>query len=166
MSSRGAIRGAIAAYFSPTNLSAVSTTFRARPKIIPAQAYGLAEGGGSGAVLIVHMTKDPELRRATGGLTSGEKYTRHAIALEIRFQSTKDDAMSAQDDYDTLVQSLFDLIHQDRTLGTGGGATGAVWQAGEGPAGIDHQQSEPVLTKQVTRISGVFKFEAWEWVQA
>lgn len=163
---RAAVRLAVAAYFAPPNTANVATLYRSRPKVVPGQAYNLAAMGGSGAVVIVHLTRDPEVREAMGGLTSGERYNRHQVALEIRLQSVKPEAMDAQDDYDAVVDSIFAMIHADRTLGTGGGATGAVWQAGEGPAGIVHQPAEPVLTKQSVRLDGVVRFEAWEWVQA
>src|SRR5579872_4722538 len=98
---RATVRAQIASYFAPASVGSVlATTYRSRPKTVPAQAFGLAAGGGSGAVLIVYLTDDDETRLTLGPPTAAQKFNKHEVALEVRFQSVKPDAQVAQDDND------------------------------------------------------------------
>jgi hypothetical protein len=164
---RASVRAAIAAYFTPATVAGLSTTYAARPKLIPEQAFNLALNGGSGAVLIVHLTTDDEHRVAVGGATSGWKFNVHDVALEIKFQSVKADAVVAQADHDALIDALMVRFRADRTLGTGGVP---IWQAGEehdlGNVGIKLDMAEPVLGKQNVLIDCVLRFQAFEGIQA
>lgn len=160
---RASVRAAIAAYFAGQVIPNLTTVYRARPKLIPASAYGLSTGNGSGGVLIVHLTSDDEVRRAFGGMTGGRKTDVHQVALEVRFQSLKVDAMAAQDDHDALMDGIIGSIRADRTLGT---AANPIWEVGEDPDGIKVEMAEPKLVKQVLKINAVVRFNAWEWVVA
>ncbi len=161
---RASVRATIAAYFAPGNVAGLSTTYRARPKEIPAQAFKLSVGSGSGAVLVIHMPNDDEKRIAMGGATSGGKFDVHDVAMEILFASTKPDALAAQDDHDALIDAFMARFHADRTFGSTNGVP--IFQAGEGPAGIRIELTEPVLSKQSFILNGVIRFEAEEWVLA
>jgi hypothetical protein len=163
---RASVRAAIAAYFTPAAVGAcLSTTYAARPKQIPQTAFKFSANGGSGAVLVVHLTTDDEHRVALGGAHSGGKFDVHDIALELKFQSVKTDAIAAQADHDALVDAVKTLLRADRTLGTGGVP---IWQAGEdgdlGNVGIRFDMAEPVLTKQAVIIEGVLHFQAYEYL--
>jgi hypothetical protein len=163
-------RAAIAAWFSPSQIPGLATTFRSAPTIIPASAYTLASGAGSGSVLIVHLPSAHEVRVAMGGPTSGEKFAKYDLALEVKFRSVKTDAMAAQDDQDALIDAIYARWRQDRTFGTSPkkytGSNATIWQAGEGAAGIEYQQSQAVLDGTTIIIDAVIKGEAWLYIAA
>lgn len=161
---RATVRATIAAYFAPVNVAGLTTTYRSRPKLITAQAYGLAAGGGSGAVLVIHLPNADEKRMAMGGAVSGGKFDIHEVSMELMFQSMKVDSMAAMDDYDALIDAFKARFRADRTLGSADGVP--IWQAGEGPNGIKHEGGLPVLGKQNTIINSVIRFDAYEWIEA
>lgn len=160
--SRAAVRAAITAYFTPASLSLVGAVYAGRPKLIPAQAYNLSQNNGSGAVICVHLPTDVERRVAVGGPTAGEKFNVHDAALEVFFSSVKADAVAAQQDSDTVLDSIVARIRADRTLG----APTVIWQAGEGTTGIRVELAEPDINPQAVTITAVVRFEAWEYVNA
>jgi len=160
---RASVRAAIAAYFTPASLAGLTTTYAAPPKEIPAQAFGLSAGSGSGAVLIVHLTDEDESRIALGGAHDGGKFDTHHIAIELMFQSVKSDAIAAQADHDALIDAFMTLFRADRTLGTGGVP---IFQAGEDSAGIKTMVVQPVLGKQNVILNSVIRFNALEFVEA
>lgn len=158
---RASVRAQIASYFSPANVGAtLSTTYRSRPKTIPGQAFNLAANGGSGAVLIVYLTDDEETRLTMGPPNAAQKFNKHNVALEVRFQSVKADAQVAQDDHDALIDAIMIQFRKDRTLGSTSGVP--IWQAGEGPEGIKFVPSEPKVSKEAFIANGVIRFQAWE----
>lgn len=159
---RASVRAAIAAYFAPANVAGLSTLYRARPKSIPAQAFKLAAGSGSGAVLVIHLATDEERRLTLGPPTAAQKFNVHDVAMELLFQSVKVDALAAMDDHDALVDALMVRFRTDRTLGSTNGVP--IWQAGEDPAGIKLELSEPKLGKENLIVNGVIRFQAYEVV--
>lgn len=160
---RASVRTAIAAWFAPPNVTMLNTVYASRPKNLPATDFKLALNNGSGAVMVIHLPDDSEVRTAVGGATSGEKFNTHHVALEVMFQSVKVDGVAAQEDHDTLMDAIIARIRQDRTLGTGGTP---IWQAGEGTAGIKVQLAEPDVGKQNVIINAVIHLDALEYVNA
>lgn len=158
---RASVRTAIAAWLAPANIAGLSTTHPSRPKQIPATDFNLGANGGSGAVLVVHLASDDEVRIAVGGPTSGKKQVTHDCALEVLFQSVKPDAVAAQADHDALIDSLMARIRADRTFGTAGNP---IWQAGEGPAGIKIELAEPVLGAQNLIVNAVVRLDVVEQI--
>src|ERR1035437_8008898 len=94
---QAAARAAIAAWFSPQNVAGLGWTYRSTPNRVPGVNYKQSQNNGSGAVLIVHLPGAKEVRIAMGGPTSGEKFAKYSVALEIRYKSVKTSAMNAQD---------------------------------------------------------------------
>lgn len=158
---RATVRAAIAAWLTPASIAGLTTVYPSRPKQIPAQDFGLGTGGGSGAVLVVHLAADDETRIAVGGPTSGKKTVTHKAALEVLFQSVKPDAVAAMADHDTLIDNLMARIRADRTFGTAGNP---IWQAGEGPEGIRLELTEPVLGAQNVIVNAVARFDVVEQI--
>ena len=166
---RAGVRAAMQSYFSGAGLPVVGTVYRSRPKTVPAQNYNLSANGGSGSVLIIHLSRSHERRVELGGAKGGFKVDVHSATLEIRFKSMKADAQAAQDDQDACLDGIVAAIRADRTLGCAYNATtnqpnGPIWQAGEGSAGIAVTMFEPEEEEQVLSIFGTVEFEVWEWV--
>lgn len=162
---RATVRAQIATYFAPANVAGLSTTYRARPKEIPGQAFNLSANGGSGAVLVIHLPDD-EVRRVTLGPagTGSQKFDVHQVALELMFRSVKPDAQVAQDDHDALVDALMARFRADPTFGSTNLVP--IWSAGETPFGVKKSFTEPKLSKQEFVCNGVIRFEAQEVVIA
>ena len=167
---QAAARAAIAAWFAPANVPGLSTIYRAMPKLEAGHDFDLAAGAGSGAVMVVHLTGAHENRIAMGGLTSGEKFAKYDLALQVFFRSVKTDAMVAQDDQDALIDVVYARWRADRTFGTTpasyNGSNATIWQAGEGSAGIEYQQTEMVMSGQVICIDAVIRGEVWLYIAA
>lgn len=168
--SRASVRAAVTSYLAATPITGVGAVLPSRPKIAQAPQFDPAPLGGSGAVLIVHLTDDHRIRDALGGVADGQKVVKHQIALEVIFRSVKPDATAAQADHDTILDALVSLIEADRTFGGGYDPTtnepaGPIWQAGEGPAGITVEMAEPVEVDQTIAIDAVIRFEAWELIR-
>lgn len=160
---RASVRAQIASYLSPASVGhGLGTTYRARPKNVPAEAFQLGAGGGSGAVLVVHLTRDDEHPVTIGPETAAQKFNVHDVTVEVFFQSTKDDAMVAMDDHDALIDALMARLRADRTLGST--AYVPIWQAGRDEFGIQVDFAEPVLSNQILKIDGVIRFRAFEEV--
>ena len=156
---RATVRAAIAAYFAPSQVTGLSTTYRSRPKQIPSTAFKLSANAGSGAVLVIHLPNDDEKRLTLGPPSAAQKFNVHDVAMELLFQSAKPDSMVAMDDHDALIDALMIRFRADRTLGTGGSP---IWQAGEGTEGIKVELEKPILSKQSTIVNGVIRFQAYE----
>lgn len=168
---RAAVRTAMQSYFSGASIYGVGKVYRARRKNIPGPAYDTDATGGSGAVVIIHLTNDRETRKALGGVAGGKKTDVHSVTLEVRFKSLKPDAEEAQDDHDAVMDGIVAAIRADRTLGCGydpatNQPSGPIWQAGEGSAGIRVSMGEPAEDGQVIKIMARVVFEVWEWVTA
>ena len=160
---RASVRAQIASYFSPASVGhGLGTTYRSRPKRIPAEAFGLSGANGSGAVLVIHLPEDDEHPVTIGPENAAQKFDVHEVAMELLFQSVKVDATAAQDDHDALVDAIMALLRADRTLGSTNFVP--IWQAGRDEFGIRVQFTEPVLGKQVVEINGVIRYRAFEEV--
>jgi|SRR5579859_89197 len=160
---RASVRAQLASYFSPANVgSSLATTYPSRPKEVPGQAFNLSQNGGSGGVLIIYLPNDDEKRLTLGPPTAAQKFNVHDVAMEVRFQSVKPDAIAAQADHDALIDAIMTQFRKDRTLGSTNGVP--IWQAGEGSEGIKLTLSEPKLSKQSFVLNGVIRFQAYEVV--
>jgi hypothetical protein len=167
---QAAARAAIAAWFAPSQIPGLATTYPSTPTIIPASAYTLASGAGSGSVLVVHLPAAQEVRIAMGGPTSGEKFNKYTVVLEVKFRSVKSDAMAAQADQDALIDAIYARWRQDRTFGTSPkkytGSNATIWQAGEGAAGIKMQQVQAILDDNTVIIGASITGELWLYIAA
>ena len=93
-----------------------------------------------------------------GGVNDAMVYR---IALEVYLATTSGQPVEAQDDYDAIIDPIIVQIRGNPTLGN----SVAVWSAGEFTYGVEHEQSEPWTEEDGTTIfiTGVVRFEAWEW---
>jgi hypothetical protein len=167
--SRVAMRTAVAEFFAQASLQFVGQVYSARPEVLSEQAYeanrmgeAVASDNGSSAVLVVGIPSDDRMRRADTGRGAVNDSHIYRIAMEVFFASTGGDAVAAQNDYDTVVDQMVNLIRSNATLN----ASATVWSAGEYEQGVQHQQGEPYTDADglTVFIPGVVKFEAWEWV--
>lgn len=177
--SRTSARAGIAAYFtnaaSAGGLPYVGTVYPARPVIMEETAYTQTMLGtavaqtpsGSSAVLVVNLPTDRRQRRADTGRGAVQDTNIHDVALEVFFASaggtsgqTQDNGINAQQDYDTIIDTLVDLIRDDPTMG------GIAWSAGEYDAGVEHSQNEPHTSPDgmSVLIVGVLRWQFWDWV--
>ncbi len=165
---RQVVRTAVAEYFANANLEFVGTVFPARPEVVNEQAYeenrlkeAVPSVHGSSAILVVNIPTDDRQRRADTGRGAVNDSVIHRIAMEVFFASTAGEAIPAQEDYDAIIDDMFDLIRANATLGSS-----SIWSAGEYEHGIKHQQGEPFTDADgtVVFISGVVLFDAYEWV--
>ncbi len=163
------VRTAVAAFFAEADLQFVGKVFPARPEIVPEDAYETNRLGeavpsvaGSSAVLVVNIPSDVRTRRADTGRGAVNDTYIHAVAMEVFFASTKGEAIPAQQDYDTVIDGMITLIRSNATMNT----VSTIWSAGEYEHGVQHEQKAPMTGADgmTVLISGVVKFEAYEWI--
>lgn len=162
---RQAVRSAVASVLQNAVLPHVGTVYAARPVIVQEEDYVATMSGlasESGCVLIVNMPDDKRVRETLTGVGHVEDIDRHQIVVEVFFSYPSDDGVSAQSDYDALIDAIVTLIRNNPTMS----APATVWAAGEYRAGVSHSQSEPFTDDEATTvfIFGDVRFEAWEWV--
>jgi hypothetical protein len=164
------VREAVKEYFAKANLQYVGTVHSARPEILQEQDYEnspiwgqiqLSENGSS-AVLIVDIPSDTRQRRADTGRGAVNDTLICKVVIEVFLASLGGGAVAAQNDYDTVIDQMVDLIRADATLD----AQGTIWSAGEYEAGIAHQQSEPFTDVDGLNVNifGTVQFDAWQWI--
>lgn len=167
---QAAARAAIVNWFTAANIPGLAAIHRAKPKIINGQDFNLASGSGSGCIVVVHLTGAKENRIAMGGATSGEKFAKYDLALQVLCRSLNPDAEAAQDYQDAVIDAIYARWRADRTFGTTpssyNGSNATVWQAGEGSAGITYEQAELVLDGQMSCIDAVIRGEVWLYIAA
>jgi hypothetical protein len=127
--SRATVRAAVAAWFAPPNVAGLNTLYSAMPKQAMPQAFrvNLAPGTPSGAVAVVDIERDDEVRIALGGITSGKKEITYTLALDLFMQSIRLHGEDAMSDFDTLIENVKARLRADRQIGTGG----TIFRAGE-----------------------------------
>ena len=115
---------------------------------------------GSGCVLIVNLTDDRRQREALTGRGQVNDIIRHTAKVELFFANTSGSVPSAQTDYDSIVDGIFNAIRYDPTMG------GVLWSSGEYAPWIEHSQSAPYTDSSGTLvfITGVVRFLAYEWL--
>lgn len=167
---RAQVRTAIQTYLQAAGIPYLGTVWPARPEIVDeadythtmtGQAVGLS-ANGSACVAVVNIVSDRRQRRADVGRGAVTDTNIHDVAVELFFACPAGDAVGAQGDYDTLVDALIVAIRANPTPGGGS----VVWSAGEYTAGVDHTQTSPYTSDDgmTILISGVVRFEAWEWL--
>ncbi|WP_019059941.1 hypothetical protein [Streptomyces prunicolor] len=148
-------------------VSGVGVVRRGKPKDDKAADYflGMDPGARTGSVILVHVPRQHEYRRALGGEHSGLKQIVYEVILRVFLRSTTSYAEDAQDDAYALRDALVEWMRRDRTLGE------AVFQAGEhitesGGDGIDVEYSEPATAANLTKGYFEVRFAAVEFVEA
>lgn len=167
---RAAVRNGIASYFGGSNYNATDRIWRDGPlasaglagvrayfpKRAPDGDYtvDLAPGRAMGAVMVVHIPNETEVRIAIQGATGGIKRQTYSVELHLYHLAQTPHTEDAQADFDGLLDAITDRIRADRTLG------GIVVQAGEGDAGITKAMSEPYVKNERTKSYGIVRFDA------
>lgn len=167
---RAQVRTAVQGYLQGLGVPYLGTVYPARPTILQETDYEQTMSGvavasssnGSACVAVVNIPSDLRQRRADTGRGAVTDTNIHQIALELFFASTGGDAVSAQEDYDSVVDGLTVGIRANATPG----GSAVVWSAGEYKAGVAHDQTQPYSSDDglTVLINGVIRFEAWEWV--
>lgn len=167
---RQQVRSAFASAIQSAGIANVGTVFPGRPTIVTGSAYTQTMQGqavqesqnGSACVVVVNIDSDTRTRYADAGRGALADWNKHIVTLELWFASTAGDSLAAQEDYDAIVDGLFDLIRSNPTMS----APSYVWSAGEFRYGIQHEQSVPYNPEQSTEvlIDGEIRVEAWEQV--
>lgn len=165
---RVAVRAAIQEYFDDAGLPFVGTVFAARPVIVSEAEYEstmmgevVVSEGGSSAILVVNLPTNTRRREADTGRGAVNDRTTHDAAVELFFKSNSGDGVTAQTDYDEIVDAIVSAIRADGTLGN----SQVIWSAGE-YGGIHHVQGQPYTSADglTILISGVITFQCMEWV--
>jgi hypothetical protein len=165
---RAQVRTAVAEALSGSSVPFLGTVYPARPLLTNDDDYyagmmAAVNPDGSGCIAVVNLPgPDKRVRRADVGRGAVNDTVVHAVVLELFFASTGGDPLSAQQDYDALVDGLFILIRNNPLLS----APETIWSAGEYAAGVQHDQSQPLTSEDglTVLITGTVRFEAWEWV--
>lgn len=167
---RVAVRNAIQAQIQGLGIPYLGSVYAARPVILEEQAYvqtmsGLAvpsSANGSSCVVVVNMPNDHRERIADTGRGTVQDTDIHKVVLELFFASVGGDGVSAQLDYDSIIDALIIAI---RANPTPGGAS-VVWSAGEFASGVDHEQGQPLSSADglTIFIVGTIRYDAYEWL--
>jgi hypothetical protein len=166
---RAAVRTAVAEYFANADIQFVGKVYAARPEIVEETAYetnrlneAVPSTNGSSTILVVNIPTDDRKRRADTGRGAVNDTWIHKIAIEVFFASTGGAAVPAQEDYDSIIDNMIELVRASGTLG----APGVIWSAGEYEHGIGHKQSAPFTDADglTVFITGEVSFDAYEWV--
>lgn len=134
---------------TPTRIALVGTLRTHFTKQYPTadHFYGLPTGARSGGHVIVHLGRAVE-KAITTGPTQRFKRLSYDVTLHLFMLSRAQHAEDAQDDVDTTVESIADLIRADRTLGSG--SNGVFTEVGEDQQGIVVDFGEPSTKGQQT----------------
>ena len=163
------MRAAVTEYFETADLEFVGKVFRARPEILPEDAYeknmfneAVQSADGSSAVLVVNLPDDMRQRKADTGRGAVNDQQTFKIALEVYFACSSGEALAAQEDYDTVIDGITNLIRANANLGN----PSAVWSAGEYENGIKHEQAQPYTDDDgvTVFILGTVEFDAMQWI--
>lgn len=181
--SRRQIRTAIAEFFGGPVMDPTTRVYRTTPlaaeglagvcaymsKRVGDAAFtqGLITGRAMGALMLVHLPHDQDVRKAWSGTTGGVRQNDVTVQLHLYHLAQADHCEDAQADLEDLIQAIKDRIHGDRTLGTtdASGLPG-ITQAGETPMGIVTDMDPPVISREVTESYAVMAFEATVFPQA
>lgn len=167
---RAAVRIAVQEYLQGLGVNYLGTVYPARPTILQEADYEQTMAGmavaaslnGSACVAVVNIPSDLRQRQSDTGRGAVDDWNIHDIALELFFASTGGDAVTAQEDYDSIVDALFVGIRENPTPG----GSAVVWSAGEFRAGVGHDQTSPYTSIDglTILINGVIRFQAYEWL--
>ncbi len=156
VTSRPAVRTAIAQFFGGTNYDSTFRCYRGGPllsyglstvrayqaKRIPDTDYvmGLNPGRGMGALMVIQMSETRDTIRTGPGLPAGihggQRHLVYPVQCHVFHMAHLPYAEDAEADIDALDQALHEFIYADPTLGTGTTMPPMIYQAGMSSAGI------------------------------
>jgi hypothetical protein len=125
-------------FLNIAEIPGLENVYRAKPREID---WG-DTGDNGNSMFAYPIIDDDEHRIAMGGPFSGQKEYNATVRLILIFRSWEADWELAQDGYDDLKDRIrWQLRSQGRTLGQ----PALILQIGEGPVGIRHTQTEPMM---------------------
>lgn len=115
---------------------------------------------------VLFFEEEGELRIALGGATSGKKRIDYLVNLELYHRSNDPDPITAQDDFDRIVDAIKTRLRADRRLGDVTTESTVIWQAGEGGYGIqcEFQRTNVMVGGEPVETMGVIRFEITQWI--
>ena len=161
------MRAAVRDFFVAANVPYVGTVFKTR-EYVHEEDYEQNEAlfftvspGGSGAILVVNIPDDDRRRIAMTGRGGVHDRDIFRVALEVFLANNSGDPGPAQEDYDTIIDTIKTLVRGNPLLNN----STAIWSAGEFTYGVKHAQSEPYTGGDGTTvfITGVVRFEVYQW---
>ena len=166
------VRRVIVAYLSTPPLPGLVTVFRGEPVIMDGEDWAPALSTGWGAGSYVHIGEQAERRIAFGGAPpGGVKEITYACALVVVYRwiipgdgNPTGEADGWTEPFDGLLDSIKTRMRADRTFGNG--ASGPVWQAGEGDADMRVQMDLPRIDDGQVLVWAALEFEVVEMVNA
>lgn len=183
--SRTAVLQAIGSYFGgtwnavdwsyqngPLTSSGLGSVKIGFPKEMPDKDFtaGLPAGRNMGAIMIVTLPDDTEVRAGDSGppvtdgqgniIAGGTKFNRYRCTLEIYHMGETQHAEQSQADVDALIEAVKHHIRIDRTLGTSVPGPPLITQAGEERFGIQSHKEKPGITRERTYTYAWVRFEA------
>lgn len=173
--SRSAVRQAIASYLNSAEIDYVGAVYPARPLVLSEDDYEqrmlngaisqITSENGSGCVLVVNIVSDQRDRMADTGFGQVNDMNKRSIVVELWFACNGDpnNGAALQEDYDGIVDGIFQAVRADPMLGTGNQPPASIWQAATYPPYISHAQVAPYMLGEglTVFIKGAVKFEAW-----
>jgi len=171
---RASIRQAAYNYFTNAGIPNLGTVFAARPFVVNEDDYDtsmaagliqyITSSSGSSGIMIVNISESGRRRNELTGFGAVGDFTVHQMELEVFFANTAGDAIAAQTDHDTTMDSIVIAIRADPTLGTAGNP-GTIFGAGVFQSvPITVHQGSPFWDPDGTTvfIPSIVRFEAWE----
>lgn len=142
---------------------------RARPKRLDLSDYflGINRFGASvGCQVYVRLFGGREIREGFGGATAGMKQVRHDVVMNCMLRSDADYAEDVGDGMYSLLDTIRNYIHTDRTMGSGGIENNGFMVGEGGLPGISWTMSDVVSTAEKSEALLRVMFTADEFIQA
>lgn len=168
--SRRTVREAVANYVAQAQITTLNQVFTSFPKRINFQENSFP-GQNSRAAAVVFIENESESRIAIGGvgplpagLGKGWKRVDYSIALQVFHHSMERNAEDAMDNFDTLIDSIKDLLRAGQhTLGVDN--PNIIWQAAE--PNIDVLYGEPLTNESgATETWAAIRFTVTEMIES
>ena len=133
--SRSTVRAQMAGWLTAAAIPGLNKVFPAAPLLITGQDWAPVAPSTAGACAFIHLDLADRTRISLGGPNSGIKKVVYTTSIVVIYRymisgAEAGDVTAWVDPYETIIDNLVARIEQDRTFG--GGATGPIWQAGEG----------------------------------
>ena len=165
---RAAVREVVTQYLTQAQLPFVGTVFPVRTYVGEfdfeqnAEHFYTVSPDNSGCVMVVNLPTDDRQQKGWVGRGFVDDTNVHQIVLELFLANTAGDVASAQNDYDQIVDALFEVIRANANLGN----AAVIWSAGEFD-GVKHAQTEPFTDPEglTVHINGTVRFSAYEWLK-
>lgn len=163
------VRNAVYTALTSTTFPYVGTVWPARAYIsetdyeVNAAGFYTSSVNGSGCVIVVNLPgPDRRYRIDLTGRGTVSDFNVHPIMLELFFANVSGNPVTAQEEYDQIIDAIIPFIRANPTLLD----SNVVWSAGEEGDGIVHEATPPYTmpTSPTVLINGRVNFEVWEQI--